>query len=592
MFGWMGRILRIDLSAGTFREETPGADLLAAWLGGRGLAVRLVYEEVPPDCDPLGPANKLVFAAGPLAGTAVPGAGRFAACARSPLTGTVFDSNAGGVWGVILKRCGYDALVIEGVSPQPVTLSVLDGEVALQDASALWGLNTAETTGRLLEKFGPGASVACIGPAGENQARMAAIMNDRHRALGRGGLGAVMGSKRLKAVALRGSRKIPVADPEQLDFFTYETGKWIKASPITAQGLPEFGTAVLVNLINEMGVFPSRNFQESQFAAAAAISGEALAGSLATGRTGCHRCPVQCARLVKSGSGNTAGPEYESIWALGPQCGIGDLETIVRANTLCNELGLDTISTGGTIGCAMELAEKGLLDSSLKFGDRAGLLTSINDIAHRSGLGDRLAEGSLRLATSCGAPKYAMQVKGLELPAYDPRGLLGLGLGLATGNRGGCHLRAYMVGPEALGVPKMIDRFETGGKAGLAINQQNIGAAIDSLVACRFINLAVSEEYYARLLTAVTGLKYLPQDLHRIGERIWNLERLYNLKAGFTAADDTLPARLLEEPVPAGPCRGRTVDLEPMLKEYYRFRGWDASGVPGAQKIAQLGLEC
>jgi aldehyde:ferredoxin oxidoreductase len=587
----MGKILRVNLSAGTFREETPGADFLAAWLGGRGLAARLVYEEVPPCCDPLGPANKLVFAAGPLAGTAVPGAGRFAACARSPLTGTIFDSNAGGVWGVMLKRCGYDALVIEGVSPRPVTLSIVDRVVTLEDASALWGLDTAETTGRLLEMSGPGASVACIGPAGENQARMAAVINDRHRALGRGGLGAVMGSKKLKSIALRGDQKVPVADPEKLDFFIYETSKWIKASPITAQGLPEFGTAVLVNLINELGVFPSRNFQESQFDAAASISGEALAESFASGRTGCHRCPVQCGRLVKIGAGSTTGPEYESLWALGPQCGIDDLETIVRANALCNELGLDTITTGSTIGCAMEMAEKGLLDCSLKFGDRTGLLTAIKDMACRSGFGDRLAEGSLRLAASCGAPQYAMQVKGLELPAYDPRGLVGLGLGLATGNRGGCHLQAYMVGPEALGVPKMVDRFETGGKAGLAINQQNIGAAIDSLVACRFINLAVSEEYFARLLTAVTGVKYLPQDLHRAGERIWNLERLYNLKAGFTAADDTLPHRLLEEPVAAGPCRGRTVDLEPMLKEFYRFRGWDTSGVPTPKKLAQLGLE-
>ncbi|HOV80985.1 MAG TPA: aldehyde ferredoxin oxidoreductase C-terminal domain-containing protein, partial [Bacillota bacterium] len=410
-------------------------------------------------------------------------------------------------------------------------------------------------------------------------------------ALGRGGLGAVMGSKKLKAVTVRGNRKIDVKNPDKLDFVMYEADKWIKANPITSKGLPEFGTPVLVNLINEMGVFPSRNFQFSQFPEAAKISGEAIARDMYVRRKGCHRCPVLCARQVKTKKGIAEGPEYESLWALGPECGIGDIETITEANGLCNRLGLDTISTGVTIGCAMELEEKGLLKTGLAFGDREGLLKAVRDTAYREGIGALLAEGSRNLAEKYSSGKYAMQVKGLDLPAYDPRGLQGMGLGFATSNRGGCHLRSYMIGPEALGVPKMVDRFGTGGKAGLVINQQNVTAALDSLVICLFINLAVSEEYFARILSATTGVDYRPQDLHVAGERIWNLERLFNLRAGIGPSFDTLPQRLLEEPVKDGPSKGRVAGLKPMLKEYYRFRGWDESGVPPAKKIKELGLE-
>jgi aldehyde:ferredoxin oxidoreductase len=355
--------------------------------------------------------------------------------------------------------------------------------------------------------------------------------------------------------------------------------------------LPEFGTPVLVNLFNELGVFPTFYFQGSQFANAGKISGEAIAETIYSGRTGCYRCPVQCSRMIKTGALTMAGPEYESLWALGPECGIDDLEVIARANNLCNLLGLDTISTGVTIGCAMELEERGLLQTGLKFGDTSGLLLAIKQIANREGVGDLLAEGSRRMADKYGCVQYSMQVKGLELPAYDPRGMQGMGLGFATSNRGGCHLRAYMVGPEALGVPKMVDRFSTGGKAGLTITQQNINAAIDSLSICRFINLAVSEEYFARALTAVTGINYRAQDLHRIGERIWNLERLYNLKAGVDPSFDTLPPRLLEVPIAEGPSLGRTVELKPMLAEYYRFRGWDAAGIPTPKKLQELELE-
>lgn len=591
VFGWMGKILRVDLSTGQIAEEDLQDNVRTTWLGGRGLGASILFKEVPANCDALGPENKLIFATGPLTGTRVPTSGRFSVTTKSPLTGTIFDSNAGGVWGVRFKRCGYDALIIEGESPKPVYLSITDDGAAICDAGHLWGLDVHAASSRLEAESGRGVSVACIGPAGERMVKMAAIINDRHRALGRGGVGAVMGAKKLKAVAVGGSKKVPVAEPDQLDFVVYETNKWLKANPITSQGLPEFGTAVLVNLFNELGVFPARNFQQSYFSDALNICGETLAETITVKRRGCYGCPIQCARVTRAGSEEGEGPEYESIWALGPQCGIGDLEVIARANYLCNRLGLDTISTGVTIGCAMELREKGIFSSGPTFEDARALLETIKKIAFREGIGDLLAEGADRFAGGLGAPEYAMQVKGLELPAYDPRGLQGMGLGFATSNRGACHLRAYMVGPEVLGVPKMVDRFATGGKAGLTIVQQNVSAAVDSLIICRFAGLAVSEEYFVRLLSAVVGIKYQTQDLHVIGERIWNLERLYNLRAGFGARDDTLPGRLLHQPVAEGPSRGCTVKLDEMLGEYYRFRGWDQSGAPTAKKLRSLGLE-
>lgn len=591
MYGWMGRLLRIDLTTQKITVETWPAEVRERFLGGRGLGTYIIHKEVGPAVNPLGPDNRLVFTVGPLTATKVPTSGRFSVSTKSPLTGTVFDSNSGGIWGTRFKKCGFDGLIIQGRAEQPSYIKITDDQVEIIAAGEYWGLDVHSATEKLLQVTGDkDYSVACIGPAGENLVKMAAIINDRHRALGRGGVGAVMGSKNLKAIMVKGTKKVPVADSEKLDFVLYETNKWIKANPITSQGLPEFGTPVLVNLFNEMGIFPARNFQTSQFADAGKISGETIAKTMTVKKTGCYACPIQCTRITRTRNNTGEGPEYESIWALGPQCGISDLETITEANYLCNRLGLDTISVGVTIGFAMELQEKGLYNTGLNFGEANKLLDLITDIARRKGIGAELADGTRALAAKWGGESFAMQVKGLELPAYDPRGLQGMGLGFATSNRGGCHLRAYMVGPEALGVPKMVDRFSTVGKAGLTIFYQNVNAAVDSLILCRFLGLAVSEEYFARLLSAVTGETYQPQDLHVIGERIWNLERLVNLREGFTKDNDTLPARLLTEPVSDGPSGGRVVDLAPMLNEYYRFRGWDSAGVPTAAKLAQLGL--
>ncbi len=420
----------------------------------------------------------------------------------------------------------------------------------------------------------------------------ASIVNNRGRSIGRGGLGAVMGSKRLKALVLHGhgDHKPPVADPERLEFIVYEAEKLLKSNPITSTALPEFGTSVLVNVLDQAGALPTRNHRESRFEGAAAISGEALKREHVQRRSACRGCIIGCARRTTAGGESGEGPEYESIWAFGAECGVSDLTAIVQANYACNRAGMDTITMGSTIACAMELTELGLLPGGPRFGDARAIIALAEATAAGEGLGAELGLGSARFAALHGRPELSMSVKQLEMPAYDPRGMKAQGLAYATSNRGGCHLRANMLGPEILGVPKMVDRFATLGKAGLLINLQNLNAVLDSLSVCKFTAFAMKEDYYARQLSAVWGETVEPQELLLLGERIWNAERLFNLAAGFTRAEDTLPPRLLHEPVPDGPSAGQVVDLPPMLDEYYISRGWDEGGVPSAAKLARLGL--
>ncbi len=589
MQGWTRRILEIDLGSGAINTRPLDMEMARLFLGGRGLGGRLLWDMVGPGVDPLAPANALIFATGPLTATGAPTSNRFSVSTKSPLTGTILDANSGGWWGMFLKRAGYDALIVRGQAGRPVWVEITGDRVQIHDATSLWGQTVSATTAAL-ERGAGRRSVLCIGPAGENLVRIAAIMNDGSRALARGGPGAVMGSKRLKAITVSGTQKNVPADAERFRFLLYEIGKMLRANPITSQALPEFGTAVLMNVVNVIGALPTRNFQESQFAGAERIGGEWMAEHLLVGRKACWACPIACARRTRTAHGQGEGPEYETAWAFGAQCGIDDLEAIAEAGYLCNELGLDTISTGSTIACAMELAERGILSSDLRFG-RADLLPGVlRDIAERRGLGDKLAEGSFRFAAAHGAPHLSMSVKKLEMPAYDPRGMQGQGLLYATSNRGACHMRGNMLGPEVLALPRLLDRFATQGKAGIVAIHQNEAAAVDSLVACRFLEMAVGSEHLARLLTAVTAIPCTAEDLLRVGERAWNLERLYNLREGFTRADDTLPRRLLEEPVPAGPSAGHTVRLAPMLEEYYEFRGWDPEGVPTAARRQMLQL--
>jgi aldehyde:ferredoxin oxidoreductase len=589
MNGWNGRILEIDLTTQSHKSYPLDMEMARQYVGGRGLGARLLWDLVGPEVDPLSPENVLIFTNGPLTGTGYQTSNRFSVTTKSPLTGTVLDANSGGFWGMQFKKTGYDVMIVRGKSEKPVWIEIKNGEITFHDASALWGMRVFALTEKLGQDNNK-RNVLCIGPAGENLSRMAAIMNDRERAAARGGPGAVMGSKNLKAIVVEGKERPEIEDKERFKFMLYETRKLLAASPLTSQALPEFGTVVLMNIMNNIGALATRNHQQTQFEGAEAISGEELTEKYLVKNQACWACPIGCTRISKTEKVEGEGPEFESTWAFGAQCGIDNLPAIIEANMLCNDLGLDTISVGSTIACAMELSEKGYMDSDLRFGRADQLAPVIEAIAIRRDIGSDLADGSLRLATKYGHPELSMSAKGLEMPAYDPRGLQGQGLLYATSNRGGCHMRGNMIGLEVLGLPKLIDRFQVQGKSSFVILNQNSNAAIDSLVVCKFTNMGVADEYFARVLSAVTGIQYATTDMIKVGERVWNLERLYNNREGFTAKDDTLPPRLLTEAPTDGPSKGWVSNLEPMLKEYYRTRGWDENGVPTHKKLTELGL--
>ncbi len=599
----MGKFLRVNLTDGTIKEEKISDEVLKMFIGGRGLGVKILYDELKPGVDPLSPENKIVILTGPLTGTAAPSSGRWCSVTKSPLTGTIHDSHSGGYFGPELKFAGFDGIIIEGVSEKPVYLWIHDGEAELRDASHLWGKDTHDTTDMICKELGDEKiKVACIGPAGENLVKIAGIINDKHRAAGRGGHGAVFGSKKLKAIAVRGTQRVPITSEEAFREAARRALDKIKESAVTSQSLPAYGTAVLVNIINEQGLFPTRNFQTGVFPTATRISGETMAETILVKKKPCWGCPIACGRVTKVPpwspySGEGEGPEYETIWAFGAQCGVDNLEAIAKANYLCNELGLDTISMGHVIGTAMELYEKGYIKPEqtrgvdLKFGNVEAVVELTWRTAYRSGLGDDLAEGSKRLAEKYGAPELSMDVKGQELPAYDPRGAQGHGLGYATSNRGGCHLRAYMIAAEILGIPEKLDPLTTEGKAKWVITFQDLFATCDSLVLCKFVTFAFGAEEFADMLSAATGWNLTADDVMKIGERIYNLERAFNIREGFKGREeDTLPKRLLEEPMPEGPVKGYVVKLNEMLDEYYSLRGWK-DGVPTKDKLRELGLD-
>ena len=590
MYGWAGKILEVDLSREKIGEVKLDEELARDFVGGRGLGVKILYGRIGPDIKPLDSENLLIFAVGPLTGTFAPTSGRHCVVTKSPLTGTVFDAHSGGFWGAELRFAGYDAIVVQGQAKRPVYLWMSDGKAELRDADVLWGKGTHATTDAIRKELGDDKiRVACIGPAGEKLVKIAAIINDKYRAAARGGVGAVMGSKRLKAVAVRGRGKPKIANEDTFNVYVRECQKLLCENPGTGTGLPTYGTAVLVNIINEHGVYPTRNFQTGVFPTADKTSGETMAETILVRNKACFGCQIACSRITRVDGEEHEGPEYETIWAFGAQCGVDDLGAIAKANLLCNDMGLDTISMGNTIGCAMELSERGKLEGP-KFSDAKAIVELTKKTAVREKLGDKLAEGSARLAEGCGAPDLSMSVKGLELPAYDPRGLQGQGLAYATSNRGGCHLRAYMIAPEVLGIPKLVERFSTSGKPETIVIFQNLVATIDSLILCEFTSFALETVEYAKLLSAATGIEFTDEQIMTIGDRIWNLERLYNLREGFGRKDDTLPKRLLEEPMPEGPSKGRVNMLPKMLPSYYAFRGWNSKGVPTKEKLCELGL--
>jgi aldehyde:ferredoxin oxidoreductase len=611
--GYMGKILRADLSAGTLKIEPISEDVAKKYLGGKGYAVHLLYRYLkeygskgisPADINPLGPENVLIFSTGP--GTGVPGfpcSGRYHVMAlRSPLTGSIGSANSGGEWGPYLKFSGFDAVVVEGASEKPVYISIVEGEAELRDASALWGKNVFDTTRILKRKAGgKNTSVACIGPAGENSAYMACIVNDEHRAAGRTGLGAVMGSKRLKAVVVSGSEEVPIAEPEKFKEISGRCLDSMRKNAVTGEGLPTYGTSILINIINAAGGLPYKNWQTGVNPDAERISGETLAEKYLINRRACWGCTIGCGRVTSVKSGpfqilSSEGPEYESVWALGSSTAVKELDAVVKANHYCDELGLDPISMGSTIAAAMELNERGYIPQEdlqgldLRFGNAAALVESVWRTAYKTGFGKFLALGSKKLCEIYGHPELSMSVKGLEMPAYDPRAIKGIGLNYATSNRGGCHVTGYTVSPEVLGIPEKIDPLKPEGKAKWVKIFQDFTCVVNSTVNCLFTTFALTARDYAELLSAVTGWDLDEDEIMRIGERIYNLERVMVNKYGFNGKDDTLPSRLLKETMPEGPAKGQIVELEVMKDEYYKLRGW-TDGAPTPEKLRELEIE-
>ncbi len=597
MNGYCGKLLRVNLSTGQISTEAIDPGIAKKFIGGRGLGTYYLSKEVPAETDPLGLDNKLILATGPLTGSAAPASGRYMAITKSPLSGTVACSNSGGFWGVELKFTGHDMIILEGKSPKPCYVSIRDEKVQIHDAGAYWGKLVGETTEGLVAEFGdPKARVLTIGPAGERLSPIAAIMNDRYRAAGRSGVGAVMGSKNLKAIVVRGTGKVSSAEPEKTGELLKGLRAKIKENPVTGTGLPTHGTAVLVNIINAQGVYPTRNFQTAVFPEAEKVSGEALTDKYLTGKDVCYRCPIACGRYSRAGDVEGGGPEYETLWAYTADCGVSDLASVIRANKWCNEYGIDTISAGATIACAMELCQRGKIPPEdvdgppLEFGSNEAIVEWTRKMGAGEGLGAKLALGSYRLAELYGAPELSMSVKKLELPAYDPRGIQGHGLQYATSNRGGCHVRGYMISPEILGLPEKLDPTTLEGKAVWAKTFQDLTAVIDSLGMCLFTSFAFSPDDYRDLYTAIVGEDWTTEEMLATGERIWNLERVYNLDAGIAPDQDTLPKRLLTEPIPEGPAAGQLHHLAELLPEYYKERGWSGEGIPTPEKLSALAL--
>jgi aldehyde:ferredoxin oxidoreductase len=610
MYGWHGRILRVDLTNGTICEETFSEEVAKKYFGGRGLAIKILLEGMDPMADPLSPENLLVMATGPLTATPAPTGNRYMVVTKSPLTGALANSNAGGIFPTMMKRSGYDLFVFEGKAEQPVYLYVSERQAELRDASHLWGLDTHRTDDAIRAETSEDTSIACIGPAGENLALIAAIINDKHRAAARSGVGAVMGSKNLKAVAVRGELVPDLYDAKALRAVVRQANSQLAADIRQGSTMRIYGTSYVPDVTNEAGIFPTHNFQFGQFAGTHKINGPTLKEHFLIRHSGCYACPLACARLTEvkaevwgeKYAGKGEGPEYETIGSLGSACGIDNLAAITKANYLCNELGLDTISVGLTIACAMELYTKGILSEEqigrpLPFGDADGLIDLVQRAAHRDGFGDEVAQGSWRLANHYGHPEMSITAKKLEFPSYDARGLKGMGLLYATSNIGASHMAGDTAYTELFGVGRKIDGLTYEGKAELTKHFQDIFALIDAAGLCVFVairyTLDVANGYIptriTQMLNHAIGSDYTAQTILEATERIYNLERLFLIKAGFSRADDTLAERMFE-PMPAGPIQGETFDLDRLLDDYYIARGWDASGIPTRERLETLGI--
>ncbi len=604
--GYSGITLFIDLSSRTVEERDIPQDILEKYIGGRGLATRLLMDNMPASADPLGPDSVVVIATTPITATNAPTTGRGHMVFKSPLTGTIGSSNSGGEWGAHLKRTGYDAVVICGVSAKPVIVFIDGGgadSVRFLDADEFWGVDVHKTSDAVLgSEERKGARGLFIGPAGERLVRFAAVMNEKNRAYGRGGPGAVFGSKKLKGLIVRGSRKMEPVNPDVFEAGRKHALYRLKAAPSTKRIMRALGTAGLVNLINWINMLPRHNFSTTihEQTDLDKMSGEAIAEKILEKPGGCYRCPIMCTRHTRVGDQTGEGPEYETVVLLGPVLDIYDLETITTVNYLANELGMDTITLGGTIGAAMECLESGALGSDrlgkykLAFGETGGLHDLVRAIAERDGIGDLLAEGSQRLTAECGAPQLSMSVKGLELPAYDPRASYTQALGFMTSPTGACHLRGgYSVSLAFFGGAKEIPRFSLRQSPLAVRNVQNSGIIQDSAGICRFTGYSFGMDVTARMLSGATGLDLSVEKLESAAIRISTAERLFNNAAGFTADDDSLPERFQKEPIHTdGADRVVSPENIKKLREgYYTISGWDSEGRPTSATLEHLGVD-
>lgn len=604
MYSYSGKILHIDLTRRQTRVQTVDAEFLKKYLGGVGLATRLVYDNTPAGCDPLGPDNALCFACSAFAGTTMPVGTKHGVASKSPLTGFIGDSLSGSHFSEALKRAGWDGLVIKGQAPEWTLLFIDDDDVRFLDGSDLLGKGTMATQQAVRERLGDeNIRVSSIGPAGERLVRYALIDNDG-RQVGRTGNGAVMGSKRLKAIAMRGSHAVTVADPQGL---LQETQRLIKVTqgPTTAKyrGL---GTPSNVLNMNKLGVLPTRNFSTGVFEHAEDVSGEYLHEHLEVKTVACSGCPIACEHWSKVREGKykgaIAGIDYEPLFALGPNCGLTSLPPIIKAMQMCDELGLDGMSAGVVVSWAMECYERGILTKEdfgglePHFGNDEAELALLEQIAHREGIGDLLAEGVKRASERVGqgSEHFAMHSKGLELPGYDPRGLKTFAMGLAVGTRGACHNRSLVYESDVKGV---VDRLTAEpGRGKLARDAENFAAVLDCLVLCKFLRNCFNDFFpdVARLYTMTTGIEITPEELALVGERVWNLKKAFNIREGWTKADDWMPGRILDDPMPEGPSKGAHVpaaELRMMIDDYYAARGWTPEGLIPASKLVALGLE-
>lgn len=613
---WAGKILRVNLSAGTVTPEPLNMDWARQYLGSRGLGTKYLVSEIDPQVDPLSPDNKIIWATGPLTGTMASTGGRYTVITKGPLTGAIACSNSGGYWGAELKMAGWDMVICEGKSPKPVYLYINDDVAELRDAADIWGKSVWETEEHLKTTLqDPLTRISGIGRAGENQVLFAAVVNDLHRAAGRSGVGAVMGSKNLKAIAVRGTKGVGnIRDPKAFMAETFARKKILHDNAVTGQGLPTYGTQVLMNVINEVGALPTRNHRDVQFEGAKDISAEAMATPRASDgkkhlvtNQACFGCTIACGRISKIDEthftvvnkpqywGASGGLEYEAAWALGAANGVNDLECLQYVNLLCNEQGIDPISFGATVGAVMELYEMGVLTREqigieAPFGSAKALAFLAEETIHGRGFGKEVGQGSKRLCTKYGHPDLSMSSKGQEFPAYDGRAIQGIGLAYATSNRGGCHLRGYTIASEILGIPVKTEPTATEGKPELVKAFQDATAAFDSAGVCIFTTFAWSLPDLAPQLQAACDEGFTVPELEKIGERIWNMEREFNNAAGFTKADDSLPRRLLTEAAKTGGSKGTVSHLPEMLPKYYAVRGWDPEGRPTPETRARLGL--